>query len=109
VVFIARTIGRILGKSCDKLSLMRSFPKKKAGGEGWLAAVEDMRRMKSEVLIILVLAAALAMHRREPSPACGPSGCWILPPDFHPPAHFPNTSAVPPIEGIAAANPDAPR
>lgn len=38
--------------------------------------------MKSELLIILALAAALAFHRGAPGPQCGPSGCWMMPPEF---------------------------
>ncbi len=38
--------------------------------------------MKSELLIILALAAALAFHRSPESPACGSAGCCLVPPDF---------------------------
>lgn len=38
--------------------------------------------MKSEVLIFLALAAALAFHRNSEGSACGPGGCLFLPPDF---------------------------
>lgn len=38
--------------------------------------------MKSELLIIIALAAALAFHRGTPGPQCGPSGCWMMPPEF---------------------------
>ena len=38
--------------------------------------------MKSELLVILALAAALAFHRHDEGSACGPSGCLLLPPDF---------------------------
>ena len=38
--------------------------------------------MKSEVLIILALAAALSFHRGGHSSACGSSGCLLLAPDF---------------------------
>ena len=63
--------------------------------------------MKTELLVILALAAALAFHRSSGTSGCGPSGCLILPLDFQQPAHFANTSAVP--ERVAAANSDAPR
>jgi hypothetical protein len=38
--------------------------------------------MKTELLVILALAAALAFHRHDEASACGPSGCLLLPPDF---------------------------
>ena len=65
--------------------------------------------MKTELIIILALAAALAFHREKQGSACGSAGCVILPLDFAQPSHFPNTSAAPPTEEIAVANPDAPR
>ena len=38
--------------------------------------------MKSELVIIVALAAALAIHRAAPVSPCGPSGCWMMPPEF---------------------------
>jgi len=38
--------------------------------------------MKSEVVIIIALAAALSFHRRDESPACGSSGCLLIPMEF---------------------------
>ena len=38
--------------------------------------------MKSELVIIVALAAALAFHRATPVSSCGPSGCWMILPEF---------------------------
>ena len=47
-----------------------------------MVALKKTRPMKSEVLVILALAAALCFHRNHGGPACGSSGCLLLAPDF---------------------------